>query len=296
MDSEGDAIRRLVQQAVSDVEGLPRRPYPNMLSVAVNHPGFMTHQLRSEDEWQQQVRYVELMKRLQNIQEANPAYRDAVLYEVPSVNSLSGDYYMRPVRGRDIPEAPQEPSPYRQRGVLDEGMWVSNALQALQAPFSLVANTVRASYDLDRAADQAPHVANKATGGLWNVAQGEDPNKEWVREREFAGSVPFDDPRMLETGGNPSPYHVPRREQGSIEGPEFLKEDFGAPDHWGTDLAGYALEAAVDPVTGATQAAKHVGKAFRAASPAAKAAHALRASKLLGQEMALPGVFVGLGE
>jgi hypothetical protein len=297
MDPEGDAIRRLVQQAVSEVGGMPSRPYPGMLNVAVNHPGIMTHQLRSDDEWQQQVRYVELMKRLQKIQEENSgAFRDTVLYEMPDVNRLSGNMYMRPVRGRDIPEAPQEPSPYRQRGMLDEGMPLSNAFQVIQAPFSLVANTVRSAYDLDRAAEEAPYVANKATGGLWNAVQGKDPNEEWAREREFSGSVPFYDPRVLETGGNPSLWRTPQRDRGLIEGPEYLKEDFGAPDHWGTDLAGYALEAAVDPVTGATQAARHAGKAFRAASPYAKGAHALRASQLLGQEMALPGVFVGLGE
>jgi hypothetical protein len=297
MDPEGDAIRRLVQQAVSEVGGMPSRPYPGMLGVAVNHPGVLTHQLRSDDEWQQQVRYVELMKRLKKIQEEHSEpFRDTVLYNMPDVNRLSGDVYMRPVRGRDLPAAPQEPSPYRKRGMLDEGMPLSNAFQVIQAPFSLAANTARSAYNLDRAAEEAPYVANKATGGLWNAAQGKDPNEAWARERKFSGSVPFNDPRMLETGGNPSVWHAPQRDRGLIEGPDYLKEDFGAPDHWGTDLAGYGLEAVLDPVTGATQAAKHVGKAFRAASPYAKGAHALRASSLFGQELALPGVFVGLGE
>jgi hypothetical protein len=297
MADEGERIRRLIQEAVSEVGQMPRRPYPNMLGVAVRHPGFMTHQLRSDDEWQEQVRYVELMKRLQQIQQENErAFNDAVIYETPSINSLSGSAYMRPVTGRDLPKAPDAPSPYRRRGVLDEGMPLANAFQVVQAPFSLAANTARAAWNLDKSAEEAPYVANKASGGLWNAVQGKDPNEEWARERQFSGSVPFYDPRMLETQGDPSQWREPQRDRGLIEGPDFLREEFGAPDHWGTDLAGYALEAAADPVTGATQAWRHGAKAFRAASPYAKGAHALRAGQLMGQELALPGVFVGLGE
>jgi hypothetical protein len=297
MDDEGERIRRLIQEAVSEVGQTPSRPYPSLLSQAVYHPGFMTHQMRSEDEWNQQVRYVELMKRLRQIQQENErAFNDAVIYETPSINSISGSAYMRPVHGRDLPKAPDAPSPYRRRGVLDEGMPLSNAIQVVQAPFSLAANTARAAWNLDKSAEEAPYVANKASGGLWNAVQGKDPNEEWARERKFSGSVPFDDPRMLDTQGDPSQWRPPQRDRGLIDGPDFLKEEAGLPDHWGTDLAGYALEAATDPVTGATQAWRHGAKAFRAASPYAKGMHALRAGQLMGQEMLLPGAFVGLGE
>lgn len=290
-------IRRLVAEAVQEVGRLPRQPYPSLASQVFHHPGVLTHQLRSEEEWDQQVRYVELLKRLQAIQEANRKdFNQSVIYQIPSFNSLSGELQMRPVTGRELPPAPSAPSPYRRRGVLDEGMPVSNAFQVVQAPFSLLANTARAAWNLDKSAEEAPYVANKATGGLWNAFQGKDPNEEWARERKFSGSVPFYDPRMLETRGDPSQWREPQRDRGLIEGPEFLKEEAGLPDHWGTDLAGYALEAAADPVTGATQAWRHGTKAFRAASPAAKGMHALRAGQLMGQELALPSIFVGLGE
>ena len=272
----------LVDKAYSDVRSLPKYPYPSLGSVIVNHPGVLGHQILTDQEYQEKRKYDELMRRLEAIRTELPDQFYQKKFEFPG---------MQPIMGRDIEVGPQDITPYRKRGVMDEGMPIRNAIQALQAPFSVVANTARAAYDLPKAAEEAPYVANKATGGLWNAVQGKDPNPSWSREREFAGSIPFDHPLFIATKGNPgAAYNVlyEPTERGSIEGPEFLKEDFGFPDTLGTDMAGYALEAAADPVTGATKAMGHVGKAMKVLSPAARNAHAIRAAGLLGTELSGP--------
>jgi hypothetical protein len=278
----------LVDKAYSDVRALPKYPYPSLGSVIVNHPGVLEHQILTDQEYQEKRKYDELMRRLEAIRTELPDQFRQKKFEFPN---------MQPIMGRDLEVGPQDITPYRKRGLLDEGMPIRNAIQVLQAPFSVVANTARAAYDLPRAAEEAPYVANKATGGLWNAVQGKDPNPSWSQEREFAGSIPFDHPLMMVTKGNPGAAHsllVKSNERGSIEGPDYLKEDWDFPDSLGTDIAGYALEAAADPVTGAAQAMRHVGKAMKVLSPAARNAHAIRAAGLLGQEIALPSAWSGV--
>lgn len=278
----------LVDKAYSDVRSLPKYPYPSLGSVIVNHPGVLGHQILTDQEYQEKRRYDELMRRLESIRTKLPDQFRQKKFEFPG---------MQPIMGRDIEVGPQDTSPYRKRGVMDEGMPLKNALWPLQAPFSVVANTVRAAYDLPKAAEEAPYVANHATGGLWNAFQGKEPNPSWSREREFAGSIPFDHRLFIATKGNPgAAYNVlyDSTERGSIEGPELLKGDFGFPDTLGTDIAGYALEAAADPVTGAMKAGSHALKAMKVLSPAARNAHAIRAAGLFGQEIALPSAWSGV--
>jgi len=290
-------IRDLINAAYDEVRELPRAKYPSMLSVAVNHPGFIGHEVVDDAEYQNKYRYDQLMRRLDQIQRDNPReFADTAFYPKPVPHPTTGKLMMRPVYGRELKTGPQDVSPYRERGAMAQGMFLPNALQVLQSPFSVVANTARSTYDLDKAAEEAPYVANKSTGGLWNALQGKDPNQAWADERKWVGERGFDDPVRMMANGNPGLLYQPtQRERGSIEGPEFLKEDFGLPDNRATDMAGYVLEAAIDPVTGATQAVRHLGKGFRAAAPMAKAAHAARAASLLGQEVTLPATWTGLG-
>lgn len=279
-------VRDLIASAVEEVKALPKYKYPSMVSVAVNHPGFMTHQVLTDEEYQQKRKYDELMRRLEGIQKDYPAQ----FYSHEFGTLPNG----RPMTGRDVKVGPQDTSPYRKRDMLAPGMFLSNAIETVQAPFSVTANTARSVYNLDKAAKEAPYVANKATGGLWNAVQGKDPNPSWAAEREWAGKVPFDHPLMMLTEGNPGELYgdiFRPKERGSIEGPDVLREDFGFPDTLGTKIAGYVLEGAADPVTGATKAVQHVGKAARVLSPAARNAHLLRAGNLLRQEATLPAIW-----
>jgi len=284
------SVDDLVRQAYAEVAAEPNRPYPSMWNVAVNHPGALTHQILTDEEYQQKLKYDSLMRRLAAIQQQYPdQFGQRVFVDFGDGN---------PVRGSDLKVGPQDTSPYRQRGMLEPGMPLANAFQVLQAPFSLIANTARAAYDLPKAAEEAPYVANKATGGLWNAFQGKDPNPSWAAERKWAGEVPFYSPLMMLTDGNPGlaeGLKPGNTERGSIEGPEYLKSDFGWKDSFGTDLAGYALESIVDPVTGATDAITHAAKAASKPLSRAGAKHALRAAGLMGKEMAFPAAFTGLG-
>lgn len=285
------SVDDLVRQAVSEVAAEPNHPYPSMWNVAVNHPGFLAHQVLSDEEYQQKRKYDALMRRLADIQQQHPEQFNKKVF----MDFGDGE----PVRGSDLKVGPQDVSPYRVRGMLEPGMPLSNAFQVLQAPFSMVANTARAAYDLPKAAEEAPHVANKASGGLWNAVQGKDPNPSWAAEREWSGKVPFYSPLMMLTDGNPGLAEGLKpgdKERGSIEGPDFLKSDFGWKDSLGTDIAGYALEALADPVTGATDAIKHLAKASGNLFSRYGAKHAARAASLMGQEMALPGALSGASE
>lgn len=275
----------LVDQAYSDVRALPKYPYPSLGSVIVNHPGVLQNQILTDQEYQEKRKYDALMRRLGQIQEQLPDQFAQKQFPVPGSD---------PIYGRDIQAGPQDTSPYRRRDMLGAGMPLANALQVVQAPFSVAANTLRAAYDLPKAAEEAPYVANKATGGLFNIVQGKDPNPTWSAEREFAGRVPFDSPLMMLTEGNPgSAYGIlyGSQERGSLEGPQVLKEDFGFPDTVGTDMAGNAIEALVDPIGSPYQIYKTAGRALTAGSRAAMKANATRAAKLLGVEMALPTAF-----
>jgi hypothetical protein len=294
-----------IQQAMDETAQAPRQPYPSMLSVVANHPGVLGHQILTDEEYQQKLKYAALMERLQKIQaEDTPGFNQAVIYREPARNSLTGDGYMRDVVGRELKFDDIDRSPYRERGMLSPGMPLRNAFDVMQVPFSVAANTARGIYAagvndmpmLDRAAKAAPEVANKATGGLWNAVQGKDPNEAWAAERAEVGKIPFSHPLMFMGKGNPGAVLPQLPDKGIVEGPQVLKEDFDFPDNWKTDMAGYAMEAAIDPVTGATQAIRHLSKGLRAAAPAARAAHAMRAGGLFGQEMAMPAAWVGIGE
>jgi hypothetical protein len=286
-----------IQQAIDETAQMPRQPYPPMWAVVAANPNPFTHQILTDEEYQQKIKHAALMDRLQKIQEEDtPGFNQAVIYREPAINSLTGEGYMRDVVGRELKFKDIDRSPWRERGLLAPGMPLRNAFDVVQAPFSVAANTARAAWDLDKAAENAPHVANKATGGLWNAVQGKDPNEAWAQERDFVGKIPFHHTLMFQTGGNPGAGLRQLPDKGIIEGPQVLKEDFGFPDNWKTDMAGYALEAAADPVTGATAAIRHLSKGLRAAAPAARAAHALRAGSLFGQEMAMPATWVGIGE
>lgn len=286
-----------IQQAIDETAQMPRQPYPSMWSVVANHPGVLGHQILTDEEYQQKLKYAALMERLRKIQEEDaPGFNQAVIYREPDFNEFTGKGYMRPVVGRELKFDDIDRSPYRTRGMLASGMPLRNAFDVMQAPFSVAANTARAAWDLDKAADEAPHVANKATGGIWNAVQGKDPNEAWAQERATVGRIPFSHPFMFMGKGNPGAVLPQLPDRGIVEGPQVLKEDFGFPDDWKTDMAGYAMEAAVDPVTGATQAIRHLSRGLRAAAPAARAAHAMRAGSLFGQEMAMPAAWVGIGE
>jgi hypothetical protein len=286
-----------IQQAVDETSQMPRQPYPSMLSVVANHPGVLGHQILTDEEYQQKLKYAALMERLQKIQEEDaPGFNQAVIYREPARNSLTGEGYMRDVVGRELKFDDIDRSPYRERGMLSPGMPLRNAFDVMQVPFSVAANTARSAWDLDKAAEEAPYVANKATGGLWNAFQGKDPNEALAQERALVGKIPFNHTLMFKTKGNPGAALPQLPERGIVEGPQVLKEDFDFPDNWKTDMAGYALEAAADPVTGATSAIRHLAKGLRAAAPAARAAHALRAGRRFGPARAMPATWVGIGE
>lgn len=289
-----------VQYALQDIGATPDTKFPSTASVVANHPGVLGYQVMSDAEYQNAVKYDNLMRRLESIQRGTGMqFRDS-----PAAGAYTGGTYRpEPMRDRSFwgeywgskPHSGAEQlPPYRHRGVLATGQPLRNAFDMWMVPFSAVANTaVRPMYDLDKAAAEAPEVANKAFGGvpraIMAVAdptyQGE-PNPQWANERKFAESVPFDNPAMIETKGDPAAFYrmLPNnRPTGTVEGAQIL-EEVGYPEHWSRDLLGMGAESLVDPASGFGLVAKSLGRAGRYASPVARNAALRHAAGGLASE------------
>lgn len=107
-------IRDLINAAYDEVRELPRAKYPSMLSVAVNHPGFIGHEVVDDAEYQNKYRYDQLMRRLDQIQRDNPReFADTAFYQKPVPHPTTGKLMMRPVYGRELKTGPQDVSPDR---------------------------------------------------------------------------------------------------------------------------------------------------------------------------------------
>lgn len=292
-----------VQAARKEIAEQPSLPYPSMASVVANHPGVAGYQIMTDPEYQQAVKYDNLMRRLDAIKSARGgmAFRES-----PTAGLLTdGTYKPEPMRDRSFwgrywgsqPHAGTEQlPPYRHRGVLAPGQPVRNFMELWMAPFSAVANTgVRSLYDLDKAANEAPEVANKMFGGIPRAVRtltepgykGEI-NADWATEQKVVESLAFDDPLMIHTRGNPSKFYlqIPRENTpGVVEGAQIL-EELGYPEHWSRDLIGMGAESLVDPASGFGLVAKSIGRAGRYASPAARNAALRHAAGGLASEAA----------
>lgn len=298
------AAHDAVQQAYDEVKAAPPVEYPSTWSVVANHPGVAGYQVMSDPEYQQAVKYDKLMRRLRDIQREHGglATRESPLFMALTNGSPE------PIRDRSFwarqwgtpePSGDKPLPPYRHRGVLATGQPLRNAFEAYTIPFSAVANTfVRPTYDLDKAAKAAPEVANKTFLGVPRAVRAlADPsykgeiNKLWANERKFAESVPFDDPLMAYTQGDPAQWfrestaRAGATDQGVVDGTTVL-EELGYPDHWSRNLAGMALEIPLDPMSGMAAMAKNAGRLGRFASPAAKRAAVGGIARGLGSELA----------
>ena len=108
------------------------------------------------------------------------------------------------------------------------------------------------------------------------------------RERD---SIPFHDPRLV-FGQSPEGI-VPDRDRN--DGLTFASQglrEAGAPDHWGTDLAGMVLDGLVDFNPVGVDAAVSLGRAFR--NPVSRVPNAMRAGMSAGTDLALPALFTGV--
>lgn len=298
------AAHDAVQQAYDEVKASPPVKYPSMWSIIANHPGAAGYQVMSDPEYQQAVRYDKLMRRLRDIQREHGGLATR---ESPLFMALTGGH-PEPIRDRSFfasawgtpePSGDEPLPPYRHRGVLAPGQPMRNAFDAYTVPFSAVANTfVRPTYDLDKAAEAAPEVANKTFLGVPRAIRAlADPsykgeiNKLWANERKFAESVPFDSPAMVYSQGDPAKMFrdmtsmAGATDPGVVDGTTVL-EEVGYPDHWSRNLAGMALEIPLDPMSGIGAMAKNAGRLGRFTSPAAKRAAVGGIARGLGSELA----------
>lgn len=271
-----DPVELEARAARQEMADLPDLPYPSTANVMANHPGVLGYQVMTDPEYQQAVKYDNLMRRLEAIKSdrGGMAFRES-----PTAGLLTGGTYKpEPMRDRSFwgeywkskPHSGTEQlPPYRHRGVLASGQPLRNALELWQVPFSAVSNTaIRPWYDLDKAAAAAPEVANKAFAGIPRAIRAvTEPgyegeiNQDWADEQRFVENQRFDGEPMLATKGNPANLYRAMQTgstPGIVEGPEILGE-LGYPEHWSRDLLGIMGESVLDPMSGYGAVAKGIG-------------------------------------
>lgn len=104
-------------------------------------------------------------------------------------------------------------------------------------------------------------------------------------------AIPFHDPRLV-FGRSPEDI-VPDRDRN--DGLTFASQglrEAGAPDHWGTDLAGMVLDGLVDFNPVGVDAAVSMGRAV--ANPVSRLPNMIRAATGAGSDLALPALFTGI--
>jgi len=303
----GAGVDERIFAAAEEVKGLPDAAYPSVASVVADHPGLLGYQVMTDPEYQQATKYDLLMRRLQAIQQEQPARYG---------ESPAAQYYgpnPEPIRDRSFwgetwetkPRGAYEPiAPYRHRGFLATGQPITNAVEVMNIPFAAIGNNiVRPFLDLDKAAQVQPKQMNKATGGLYNAFRGEDPNPQWADEQRFVEAMRFDHPLMLGSEGNPTRAweqlraRMPAEQNGAVYGDEMLG-DAGMPPGVARQILGAVIEAPLDPFTTAigpmVQGAK---TAMRAATPAARNAALRGVGRAAVNEFVLPpAVLTGLLE
>jgi len=116
-------------RTASEARGMTPRPYPGFLSRAVNHPGILTHETKTPEEYEGDQRRAYVLRRL------SEQYKDNLPYITrnfpPGVADAVREY-------RDAPELIE--GAYNKRGVLAPGQPVANALTWLGSATSAVDN------------------------------------------------------------------------------------------------------------------------------------------------------------
>ena len=246
-DDPDEIVYNRLQDAITQTRRQPRAQYPSMVDVALDHPGMLNYQIMGGTEFDSRQRYNDLLDRLADIQNQSPdAFNRSLGARILTGSGQDGDIVIPPT-------GPVKP--YVERGYMAQGQPLANANDMMLIPFSAVANVATGLLaprrpgqpdPLDESVRRGPQQRNKATFGLASLFPGA-PKTEWSLEDEYADSIPFDDPRMTMTGGNPrSTYKA--GETGTMDGMQVL-DALGVEDGIGRTVGGFMLEAPLDPFT-----------------------------------------------
>ena len=273
------AIRNLAKEAEQEQYDLP-----GMASLAVNHPGIFSYQIKTQPHYQQDMRTASWLDKVAQLRKDTEG-RDFGLELEQGVN---------PAFREAIDRREELQTPYWNRGPLAHGQPLREGYNWAQAvPFSMI-NAARTAMGVPGAEEDLSNSADMLALRIPGLIAGRPHPAQmaWEAERRFAEGRPVTDFSFVDEAKAPirilpEAKSLPFDSFGShymTSGDQALGEA-GVPPGWGRRLGGAAVEAALDPVSGAVGGIRALlGK--RILSGAAQ----------LGGEMALPSVGIAIEE
>jgi hypothetical protein len=287
-DQIADEIRQLLRDAKdTDYE------MPGMASLAVNHPGILAYQVKTQPHYQQDMRRGKFLDGVEDMKSRNDRYMrvtgDQSSHVFTEGMGRSGIPFLEEAVGKQK----SLKSPYWNRGVLAFGQPLRAGTDFMQAFASTNMNAGRMLGGDEKAADDLSDSANRLLLGIPRALSGEkDPVQyAWEAERKAEEDRPVADltfavdatdrPRALMAMSS-MPYEMVAR-RGMTDGSDMAYPIFG--DGLGGKVAAMAIDAATDPLSEGPHAIRALLQGRRLAA----------GGHMLG-EAALPGAFLGISE
>lgn len=252
---------------------------PGMMSLAINHPGILAYQVKTQPHYQQDMRRSSFLGKVAGM-------RDRMVNEGRGVefNDSLPQPLVEAVDRRD-----EQASPYWNRGVLAYGQPLRNATDWMQSVSSTGLNAARMAAGVPNADVDFENSADRFALGA--LKGGNNPMQQaWEAERNAEGMRPIADLSAYmqpeQKGARILPNHSPyetHAQRGLVDGTQVAGEMglTGFPQR----AAGFGIDMLTDPVT-------EIGTGIRALT----AGKYLRGAAALGSEAALPTAFLATSE
>lgn len=275
-----EEIRRLADEAAREEHKLP-----GTLSLAANHPGVLSYQVKTQPHYQKDMQRASWLGKVADMRRK---YQD-------EGRGLEFRDQLNPKFLEAVDRREEIASPYWNRGVLAFGQPLREGLNWAGAFPATMFNAGRMAAGVEGADEDFADSADLLSARTLGLAVGRaNPTQDaWEAERRAQENRPLMDigmfgdkmasPRVLPTMENVVGFE-PMASRGQTTGDNVLGE-MGVPSGWGRQLGGALLEGAVDPVSG-----------MRSGIRALLGRNLKRAAVDIGSEMALPGAFIAAQE
>jgi hypothetical protein len=274
-------IRELLDEINKYREAAEQEKYelPGMMSLAVNHPGILAYQVKTQPHYQQDMRRASFLGKVAGM-------RDRMVQEGRGVefNDSLPQTLVDAVDRRD-----EQASPYWNRGVLAYGQPLRNGTDWMQSVSSTGLNAARMAAGVPNADVDFENSADRLALGA--LRGGNNPMQQaWETERNAEGMRPVADLSAFmepeQKGARILPRNSPYEsyaQQGLTDGTQVANE-MGVTGSPGRAL-GMTIDVLTDPVT-------EIGTGIRALT----AGKYLRGAAALGSEAAIPATFFATSE
>jgi hypothetical protein len=285
MPNSADDLNRIVaeiRRLKSEAEGQSFER-PGMVSLAVNHPGILAYQVKTQPHYERDMRQATWLDGVEGLREQDPA----AFQDLARRGGLSPELIQAMERRGELK------TPYWNRGVLASGQPLRNCTDWFQSVASSGINAGRMIAGVDGADMDFEQSANRMLGGIPMELTGKSGAHQyaWEREREDAAARPIEDLSFVEEPTQSGARILPRAN--AYEQTAMLGMSDG--DTVTTELgmqAGPMKRAASMGIDMATDPVNELGVGIRALLKGQLG----KASGALAAESALPATFYGLSE